>query len=160
MTKKQESNTLTKVIDKLNKLYGDGSVIRLGDQGSAKVKTISTGSVSLDYKLGIGGYPCGRIIEIYGPEMSGKSTLTLHAIAEAQKQGGKAAYIDAEHAFDKEYAEKIGVDVDDLIISQPSNGEQALQIVDHLIQSGDILIVIIDSVAALVPKAELEGEMG
>jgi len=160
MTKKQESNTLTKVIDKLNKLYGDGSVIRLGDQGSAKVKTISTGSVSLDYKLGIGGYPCGRIIEIYGPEMSGKSTLTLHAIAEAQKQGGKAAYIDAEHAFDKEYAEKIGVDVDDLIISQPSNGEQALEIVDHLIQSGDILIVIIDSVAALVPKAELEGEMG
>lgn len=160
MAKKQEVNALTSVIEKLNKLYGDGTVIRLGDKSSVKVKTVSTGSISLDYKLGVGGYPCGRIIEIYGPEMSGKSTLTLHAIAEAQKQGGKAVYIDAEHAFDKEYAKKIGVDVDNLIISQPSSGEQALEIADHLIRSGDMLIVVIDSVAALVPKAELEGEMG
>ncbi len=147
-------------LDKLDKTYGKGAVMKMGDSVVEEVEVIPSGSLGLDIALGVGGYPRGRVIEIYGPESSGKTTLTLHAIAEAQKQGGIAAFIDAEHAFDRFYAENLGVDIDNLIISQPDNGEQALEITDNLIRSGAIDIVIIDSVAALTPKSEIEGEMG
>lgn len=147
-------------LDKLDKTYGKGAVMKMGDSVVEEVEVIPSGSLGLDIALGVGGYPRGRVVEIYGPESSGKTTLTLHAIAEAQKQGGIAAFIDAEHAFDRFYAEKLGVDIDNLIISQPDNGEQALEIADNLIRSGAIDIVIIDSVAALTPKSEIEGEMG
>jgi recombination protein RecA len=147
-------------LDKLDKTYGKGAVMKLGDQAVQEVESISTGSLGLDIALGVGGYPKGRVIEIYGPESSGKTTLTLHAIAESQKAGGIAAFIDAEHAFDRGYAQKLGVDIENLIISQPDNGEQALEIADNLIRSGAIDIVVIDSVAALTPKSEIEGEMG
>ena len=147
-------------LDKLDKTYGKGTVMKMGDRAVEDVEVIPTGSLGLDIALGVGGYPRGRVIEIYGPESSGKTTLTLHAIAEAQKKGGIAAFIDAEHAFDRGYAEKLGVDIENLIISQPDNGEQALEIADNLIRSGAIDIVVIDSVAALTPKSEIEGEMG
>lgn len=147
-------------LDKLDKTYGKGTVMKMGDRAVEDVDVIPTGSLGLDVALGVGGYPRGRVIEIYGPESSGKTTLTLHAMAEAQKKGGIAAFIDAEHAFDRGYAEKLGVDVENLIISQPDNGEQALEIADNLIRSGAIDIVVIDSVAALTPKSEIEGEMG
>lgn len=147
-------------LDKLDKTYGKGTVMKMGDRAVEDVEVIPTGSLGLDVALGVGGYPRGRVIEIYGPESSGKTTLTLHAIAEAQKKGGIAAFIDAEHAFDRGYAEKLGVDIENLIISQPDNGEQALEIADNLIRSGAIDIVVIDSVAALTPKSEIEGEMG
>ena len=147
-------------LDKLDKTYGKGTVMKMGDSAVEDVDVIPTGSLGLDVALGVGGYPRGRVIEIYGPESSGKTTLTLHAMAEAQKKGGIAAFIDAEHAFDRIYAEKLGVDIENLIISQPDNGEQALEIADNLIRSGAIDIVIIDSVAALTPKSEIEGEMG
>ncbi len=147
-------------LDKLDKAYGKGTVMKMSDQAIEDVDAISSGSLGLDIALGVGGYPRGRVIEIYGPESSGKTTLTLHAIAEAQKAGGIAAFIDAEHAFDRFYAENLGVDIDNLIISQPDNGEQALEIADNLIRSGAIDIVVIDSVAALTPKSEIEGEMG
>ena len=147
-------------LDKLDKTYGKGAVMKMGDSVVQDVEVISSGSLGLDLALGVGGYPKGRVIEIYGPESSGKTTLTLHAIAEAQKNGGIAAFVDAEHAFDRFYAEKLGVDIDNLIISQPDHGEQALEIADNLIRSGAIDIVIIDSVAALTPKSEIEGEMG
>lgn len=147
-------------LDKLDKTYGKGTVMKMGDRAVEDVEVIPTGSLGLDVALGVGGYPRGRVIEIYGPESSGKTTLTLHAMAEAQKKGGIAAFIDAEHAFDRTYAEKLGVDVENLIISQPDNGEQALEIADNLIRSGAIDIVVIDSVAALTPKSEIEGEMG
>jgi recombination protein RecA len=147
-------------LDKLDKTYGKGAVMKLGDEIIEEVESISSGSIGLDIALGVGGYPRGRVIEIYGPESSGKTTLTLHAIAECQKAGGIAAFIDAEHAFDRFYAEKLGVDVGELIISQPDNGEQALEIADNLIRSGAIDIVVVDSVAALTPKSEIEGEMG
>ena len=147
-------------LDKLDKTYGKGAVMKMGDSVVEDVEVIPSGSIGLDIALGVGGYPRGRVIEIYGPESSGKTTLTLHAIAEAQKAGGIAAFIDAEHAFDRFYAAKLGVDIDNLIISQPDNGEQALEITDNLIRSGAIDIVIIDSVAALTPKSEIEGEMG
>ena len=147
-------------LDKLDKTYGKGSVMKLGDEPVEEVEAISSGSIGLDIALGVGGYPRGRVIEIYGPESSGKTTLTLHAIAECQKQGGIAAFIDAEHAFDRFYAEKLGVDISELIISQPDHGEQALEIADNLIRSGAVDIVVVDSVAALTPKSEIEGEMG
>ncbi len=147
-------------IDKLEKTYGRGTIMKLTDDTVVDVPAISTGSLGLDLALGVGGFPRGRVIEIYGPESSGKTTLTLHAIAEAQKKGGLAAFIDAEHAFDKVYAEKLGIDMENLFVSQPDNGEQALEITEHLIRSGAIDIIVIDSVAALVPKGELEGEMG
>lgn len=147
-------------LDKLDKAYGKGTVMKMGDVAISDVEAISTGSLGLDLALGVGGYPRGRIIEIYGPESSGKTTLTLHAIAETQKAGGIAAFIDAEHAFDRFYAQNLGIDIDNLIISQPDHGEQALEIADNLISSGAIDIVIIDSVAALTPKSEIEGEMG
>ncbi|KRO59262.1 MAG: DNA recombination/repair protein RecA [Cryomorphaceae bacterium BACL7 MAG-120910-bin2] len=147
-------------MDKLDKTYGKGAVMRMGDNAVEEVEVIPTGSLGLDVALGIGGFPRGRVIEIYGPESSGKTTLTLHAIAEAQKAGGIAAFIDAEHAFDRFYAEKLGVQTEDLIISQPDNGEQALEITDNLIRSGAIDLIVIDSVAALTPKAEIEGDMG
>ena len=147
-------------LDKMDKTYGKGTVMKMSDQVVVDVDAISTGSLGLDLALGVGGYPRGRVIEIYGPESSGKTTLTLHAIAEAQKKGGIAAFIDAEHAFDRFYAEKLDVDIDNLIISQPDNGEQALEITDNLIRSGAIDIIVIDSVAALTPKSEIEGEMG
>ena len=147
-------------LDKLDKTYGKGAVMRLGDDVSEDIEAIPSGSLGLDIALGVGGYPRGRVIEIYGPESSGKTTLTLHAIAEAQKAGGIAAFIDAEHAFDRFYAEKLGIDIDNLIISQPDHGEQALEITENLIRSGAIDIVVIDSVAALTPKSEIEGEMG
>ncbi len=147
-------------LDKLDKTYGKGSVMKLGDAQVEEVEVIPSGSLGLDIALGVNGYPKGRIIEIYGPESSGKTTLTLHAIAECQKQGGIAAFIDAEHAFDRFYAEKLGVDLGELIISQPDHGEQALEIADNLIRSGAVDIVVIDSVAALTPKSEIEGEMG
>ena len=147
-------------LDKLDKTYGKGAVMKLGDVVTEDIDAISSGSLGLDLALGVGGYPRGRVIEIYGPESSGKTTLTLHAIAEAQKAGGIAAFIDAEHAFDKFYAENLGVDIDNLIISQPDHGEQALEIAENLIRSGAIDIVVIDSVAALTPKSEIEGEMG
>ena len=147
-------------LDKLDKTYGKGTVMKMGDAAIENMEVIPTGSLGLDVALGVGGYPKGRVVEIYGPESSGKTTLTLHAIAEAQKKGGIAAFIDAEHAFDRYYAEDLGVDVENLIISQPDNGEQALEITDNLIRSGAIDIIVIDSVAALTPKSEIEGEMG
>ena len=147
-------------LDKLDKTYGKGSVMKMGDVAHQDVEVISSGSLGLDLALGVGGYPKGRVIEVYGPESSGKTTLTLHAMAEAQKAGGIAAFIDAEHAFDRFYAANLGVDIDNLIISQPDYGEQALEIADNLISSGAIDIVVIDSVAALTPKSEIEGEMG
>ncbi|MBC9794572.1 recombinase RecA [Sinomicrobium weinanense] len=147
-------------LDKLDKTYGKGAVMKMGDHVVEDMEVVPSGSIGLDIALGVGGYPKGRVIEIYGPESSGKTTLTLHAMAEAQKAGGIAAFVDAEHAFDRFYAQKLGVDVDNLIISQPDHGEQALEIADNLIRSGAIDIVIIDSVAALTPKSEIEGEMG
>jgi recombination protein RecA len=147
-------------LDKLDKTYGKGTVMKMSDQSVVNVDAISSGSLGLDLALGVGGYPRGRVVEIYGPESSGKTTLTLHAIAEAQKKGGIAAFIDAEHAFDRTYAENLGIDIDNLIISQPDHGEQALEITDNLIRSGAIDIIVIDSVAALTPKSEIEGEMG
>ena len=147
-------------LDKLDKTYGKGTVMKLGDEVVVETEAISSGSLGLDIALGVGGYPRGRVIEIYGPESSGKTTLTLHAIAECQKKGGIAAFIDAEHAFDRSYAEKLGVDINELIISQPDHGEQALEIADNLIRSGAVDAVVIDSVAALTPKSEIEGEMG
>jgi len=147
-------------LDKMDKTYGKGTVMKMSDQAILDIEAISTGSLGLNVALGVGGYPRGRVIEIYGPESSGKTTLTLHAIAEAQKAGGIAAFIDAEHAFDRFYAENLGVDLENLIISQPDNGEQALEITDNLIRSGAIDIIVIDSVAALTPKSEIEGEMG
>jgi len=147
-------------LDKLEKSYGKGTIMKLGDSVIEPTEVISTGSLGLDIALGVGGLPKGRVIEIYGPESSGKTTLAIHAIAESQKKGGIAAFIDAEHAFDRFYAKKLGVDVENLLISQPDNGEQALEIADNLIRSGAIDILVIDSVAALVPKAEIEGEMG
>ena len=147
-------------LDKLDKAYGKGAVMKMGDSVIEQVEVISSGSLGLDVALGVGGYPRGRVVEIYGPESSGKTTLTLHAIAECQKAGGIAAFIDAEHAFDRYYAKSLGVQVDDLIISQPDHGEQALEIADNLIRSGAVDIVVVDSVAALTPKSEIEGEMG
>ena len=147
-------------LDKLEKTYGKGTIMKLGDRQVEDVEVISTGSLGLDIALGIGGLPKGRVIEIYGPESSGKTTLAIHAIAECQKKGGMAAFIDAEHAFDRHYAEALGVDTENLLISQPDNGEQALEIAENLIRSGAIDIIVIDSVAALVPRAEIEGEMG
>ena len=156
----EKLKALQLTMEKLDKTFGKGSVMKLGDSPVEKVEVIPTGSVSLDLALGINGYPKGRVVEIYGPESSGKTTLAIHAIAEVQKQGGIAAFIDAEHAFDQFYAQKLGVDVANLLISQPDNGEQALEIADNLIRSGAIDLIIIDSVAALTPKAEIEGEMG
>ena len=158
--KDSKLKALKLTLDKLDKTYGKGSVMRLGDQEVEKVESISSGSIGIDVALGIGGYPKGRVIEIYGPESSGKTTLTLHAIAECQKAGGIAAFIDAEHAFDRFYAEKLGVDLGELVISQPDNGEQALEIADNLIRSGAVDALVVDSVAALTPKSEIEGEMG
>ncbi len=156
----QKLKALQTTLERLEKSYGKGSIMRLGDTPVVTTGAISTGSITLDSAIGIGGFPRGRIIEIYGPESSGKTTLALHAIAEAQKQGGIAAIIDAEHAFDRYYAEKLGVDIENLLISQPDNGEQALEIAENLIRSGAIDIIVIDSVAALTPKSEIEGEMG
>jgi len=147
-------------MDRMDKAYGKGTVMKMGDAPVIEVESIPTGSLTLDIALGVGGYPMGRVVEIYGPESSGKTTLTLHAIAECQRKGGIAAFIDAEHAFDRTYAESLGVNTDDLIVSQPDNGEQALEIADNLVRSGAIDILIVDSVAALTPKAEIEGEMG
>ena len=162
MSKEKDSKikALQLTLDKLDKTYGKGTVMKMGDSEVEKVEAISSGSLTLDGALGVGGYPKGRVIEIYGPESSGKTTLTLHAIAECQKTGGIAAFIDAEHAFDRFYAENLGVNIDELIISQPDNGEQALEIADNLIRSGAIDIIVIDSVAALTPRSEIEGEMG
>ncbi|MFT4755775.1 MAG: recombination protein RecA, partial [Vicingaceae bacterium] len=165
MAEKKEENTaklkaLQLTIDKLEKTYGKGSIMKLGDRPVQDIDAIPSGSVALDIALGVGGYPRGRIVEIYGPESSGKTTLAIHAIAEVQKQGGIAAFIDAEHAFDQFYAESLGVDTENLFISQPDNGEQGLEIADNLIRSGAIDLIVIDSVAALTPKAEIEGDMG
>ena len=160
MSNTDKLKALQLTLDKLEKSYGKGAVMKLGDEAVEPLESISTGSLGLDIALGIGGLPKGRVIEIYGPESSGKTTLATHVIAEAQKKGGIAAFIDAEHAFDKYYAQKLGVDVENLLIAQPDNGEQALEIADNLIRSGAIDIIVIDSVAALVPKAEIEGEMG
>lgn len=157
---KEKLKALQLTMDKIEKSYGKGSIMRLGDRAVDEVAAISSGSIALDVALGVGGYPKGRVIEIYGPESSGKTTLAIHAIAEAQKAGGIAAIVDAEHAFDPYYAKNLGVDIDELLISQPDSGEQALEIVDNLVRSGAIDIIVIDSVAALTPKAELEGEMG
>ena len=158
--KEAKLKALQLTLDKLDKAYGKGTVMKMSDAPIIDVEAIPSGSLGLDIALGVGGYPRGRVVEIYGPESSGKTTLTLHAIAEAQKAGGIAAFIDAEHAFDRFYAENLGIDIDNLIISQPDNGEQALEIADNLIRSGAIDIVVIDSVAALTPKSEIEGEMG
>tara|TARA_Y100000590_G_scaffold140789_1_gene161594 strand:+ start:3252 stop:4247 length:996 start_codon:yes stop_codon:yes gene_type:complete len=158
--KDNKLKALKLTLEKLDKAYGKGTVMKMGDSADTTVEATSSGSLSLDLALGVGGYPKGRVVEIYGPESSGKTTLTLHAIAECQKNGGIAAFIDAEHAFDRFYAEKLGVDIENLIISQPDHGEQALEITDNLIRSGAIDMVIIDSVAALTPKSEIEGEMG
>src|SRR6201997_3021767 len=160
MSSAEKLKALQLTLDKLEKSYGKGTIMKLGDTQTEAMEVISTGSVGLDIALGVGGLPKGRVIEIYGPESSGKTTLAIHAIAESQKRGGIAAFIDAEHAFDRFYAKKLGVDVENLLISQPDNGEQALEIADNLIRSGAIDILVIDSVAALVPKAEIEGEMG
>lgn len=157
---KEKLKSLQLTLDKIDKDYGKGTILKMGDRAVVQVPSIASGSVALDAALGIGGYPRGRVIEIYGPESSGKTTLAIHAMAEAQKAGGLAAFIDAEHAFDRVYAEKLGIDVENLYISQPDNGEQALEIADALIRSGAIDIIVIDSVAALTPKAEIEGEMG
>ena len=158
--KEAKLKALKLTLDKMDKTYGKGTVMKMSDQSVLDVDVIPSGSLGLDLALGVGGYPRGRVIEIYGPESSGKTTLTLHAIAEAQKAGGIAAFIDAEHAFDRFYAEKLGIDLENLIISQPDNGEQALEIADNLIRSGAIDIIVVDSVAALTPKSEIEGEMG
>lgn len=162
MSKEKEAKlkALQLTVDKLEKTYGKGTIMKLGDKQVVDVDAISTGSLTLDIALGIGGFPRGRIVEIYGPESSGKTTLAIHAIAEAQKAGGIAAFIDAEHAFDKNYAEALGVDTENLLISQPDNGEQALEITENLIRSGAIDIIVVDSVAALTPRSEIEGEMG
>ncbi|AEE50364.1 recombinase RecA [Haliscomenobacter hydrossis] len=160
LDKDQKLKALQLTMDRLDKTYGKGTVMRLGDKQVSYVDVISTGSIGLDVALGINGLPKGRIVEIYGPESSGKTTLAIHAIAECQKQGGIAAIVDAEHAFDRFYAEKLGVKTDELLISQPDNGEQALEIVENLIRSGAIDIIVVDSVAALVPRSEIEGEMG
>jgi recombination protein RecA len=165
MSKEMEGNkeklkALQLTLDKLEKTYGKGTIMKLGDNAIEAVDVIPTGSIALDFALGIGGLPKGRVVEIYGPESSGKTTLAMHAIAESQKQGGIAAFIDAEHAFDRFYAQKLGVDVENLFVSQPDNGEQALEITENLIRSGAIDIIVIDSVAALTPKSEIEGEMG
>ena len=162
MSKEKDSKlkALQLTLDKLDKTYGKGTVMKLGDAEVVKIDSISSGSLTLDGALGVGGYPKGRVIEIYGPESSGKTTLTLHAIAECQKAGGIAAFIDVEHAFDRFYAQNLGINIDELIISQPDNGEQALEIADNLIRSGAIDIIVIDSVAALTPRSEIEGEMG
>ena len=162
MTKKENEKfkALELTLGKLEKTYGKGVVMKLGDKVGEDIDAIPTGSVGLDIALGVGGYPRGRVIEIFGPESSGKTTLTIHAIAEVQKQGGIAAFIDAEHAFDASYAQNLGVDINNLLISQPDNGEQALEIADHLISSGAVDLVVIDSVAALTPRSEIEGEMG
>ena len=157
---KEKLKALQVTLDRLDKSYGKGSVMRMGDEPVEKLEVIKTGSVTLNRALGVGGFPKGRVVEIYGPESSGKTTLAIHAVAEAQKNGGIAAIIDAEHAFDQFYAKNLGVDIDNLLISQPDNGEQALEIADNLIRSGAIDILVIDSVAALTPKAEIEGEMG
>ena len=158
--KQAKLKALQATLDRLDKSYGKGAVMRLGDEPSEALEVIQTGSISLNRALGVGGFPKGRVVEIYGPESSGKTTLAIHAIAEAQKNGGIAAVIDAEHAFDQFYAQNLGVDIENLLISQPDNGEQALEIADNLIRSGAIDIIVIDSVAALTPKAEIEGEMG
>jgi recombination protein RecA len=160
MSSSEKLKALQLTLDKLEKSYGKGTIMKLGDTAIEPIEVISTGSLGLDIALGVGGLPKGRVIEIYGPESSGKTTLAIHAIAESQKKGGIAAFIDAEHAFDRFYAKKLGVDVENLLISQPDNGEQALEIADNLIRSGAIDIIVIDSVAALVPKGEIEGEMG
>ncbi|MBK9358899.1 MAG: recombinase RecA [Bacteroidales bacterium] len=166
MSKDQKENNLEKLkalqltLDKIEKSYGKGTIMKLGDSPIEEMPSISTGSISLDAALGVNGLPKGRVIEIYGPESSGKTTLALHAIAESQKLGGIAAFIDAEHAFDRYYAQKLGVNIDDLLVSQPDNGEQALEITENLIRSGAIDIIVIDSVAALTPRSEIEGEMG
>ena len=157
---KEKMKALQLAMDKLEKTYGKGAVMKLGDEASEQIEAIPSGSIGLDLALGIGGYPKGRIVEIYGPESSGKTTLAIHAIAECQKQGGICAIIDAEHAFDKFYAESLGVDTENLLISQPDHGEQGLEIADNLIRSGAIDLIVIDSVAALTPRAEIEGEMG
>src|SRR5665647_1817033 len=157
---KEKLKALQLTMDKIEKSYGKGSIMKLGDRAVEDVPSISSGSIGLDIAMGVGGYPKGRIIEIYGPESSGKTTLAIHAIAEAQKVGGIAAFIDAEHAFDRSYAQKLGVDIDNLFVSQPDNGEQALEIADNLIRSGAIDIIVIDSVAALTPQSEIEGELG
>ena len=157
---KEKLKALEVTLGKIEKDFGKGTIMKLGDHAIENIQVISSGSIGLDAALGIGGFPRGRVIEIYGPEASGKTTLAIHAIAEAQKNGGIAAIIDAEHTFDRNYAEKLGVDVENLLISQPDNGEQALEITDNLIRSGALDIVVIDSVAALTPKAEIEGEMG
>ena len=159
-SKLEKLKILQSTLDKIEKSYGKGSIMKLGDAPVEEIESISSGSINLDIALGIGGYPKGRIIEIYGPESSGKTTLAIHAIAEAQKKGGIAAFIDAEHAFDSTYAKQLGVDTDNLLVSQPDNGEHALEIADNLIRSGAIDIIVIDSVAALTPKSEIEGEMG
>ncbi len=156
----EKLKALQLTMEKLDKTYGKGTVMKMGDEPAVEIEVISTGSLTLDLALGVGGFPKGRVVEIYGPESSGKTTLAIHAIAECQKNGGIAAFIDAEHAFDQFYAAKLGVDIDNLIISQPDNGEQALEITDNLIRSGAIDLIVIDSVAALTPKAEIEGEMG
>ena len=158
--KNAKLKALQLTLDKLDKTYGKGTVMKLGEETAEEIESIPSGSIGLDHALGIGGYPKGRVIEIYGPESSGKTTLTFHAIAECQKLGGICAFIDAEHAFDRFYAEKLGIDLEELIISQPDHGEQALEITDNLIRSGAVDIVVIDSVAALTPKSEIEGEMG
>src|SRR5579862_310449 len=160
MSSIEKLKALQLTLDKLEKSYGKGTIMKLGDSAIEAIEVIPTGSIGLDIALGVGGLPKARVIEIYGPESSGKTTLAIHAIAESQKQGGIAAFIDAEHAFDRFYAKKLGVDVENLLISQPDNGEQALEIADNLIRSGAIDIIVIDSVAALVPKGEIEGEMG
>lgn len=157
---KDKLKALQLTLDKIDKDFGKGAIMRMSDKAIQEVPSISTGSIGLDAALGIGGFPRGRVVEIYGPESSGKTTLAIHAIAEAQKAGGIAAFIDAEHAFDRTYAQKLGVDMDNLYVSQPDNGEQALEIADSLIRSGAIDIIVIDSVAALTPKAEIEGDMG
>jgi len=157
---KEKLKALKLTLDKIEKAYGKGTIMKLGDDAVEDIPSISSGSISLDNALGIGGFPKGRVVEIYGPESSGKTTLAIHAIAEAQKAGGIAAFIDAEHAFDRFYAQKLGVDTENLLVSQPDNGEQALEITDNLIRSGAIDIIVIDSVAALTPKSEIEGEMG
>lgn len=160
MSKTTNDKTLDQVLMEIEKQFGKGSVMKLGDNEKREIDVVSSGSLSLDIALGIGGYPKGRIIEIYGPESSGKTTFALHAIAEAQKKGGRAAFIDAEHSLDPQYAAKLGVNINDLLLSQPDNGEQALEICEALVRSGAISIIVIDSVAALVPQAEIEGEMG
>jgi len=158
--KAEKQQALERTLGNIEKHYGKGTIMKLGDSPIENIPTISTGSIGLDAALGVGGLPKGRVVEIYGPESSGKTTLAIHAVAEAQKAGGIAAFIDAEHAFDRFYAQKLGVDIQNLLVSQPDNGEQALEITENLIRSGAIDVIVIDSVAALTPKSEIEGEMG